>query len=636
MTPERWRQVGELFEASVPIDPGGREPWLRAACGDDDDLRAEVGRLLALDERANRIGFLSLQEAASTPADRTASWHTHETPAPEPRAAGRLGSAPADDTGGFTPRQAIAPPTGRHTISEPPDLVRARLRVLPMIHILILASVFILKRAVFGLSDPASDLPYATVVLALVGLVILLWSRWPISLAGLKSLELGMVGLLAGLYAWLLYRVMLESSVRGDLLRAQFVLKNIVLMTAVLILTYGLYVPKSWRRAALVVAPLSLLPFATLAVLALRHPEAMGWLGDGWFTGAAPRAFEFGFDGLILSILAVSATYGAHTISWLRREVAEARRLGQYHLRRLLGAGGMGEVYLAEHVLLKRPCAVKLIRPGCASNARALERFEREVRLTAALSHPNIVEIYDYGRADDGTYYYVMEHLSGLSLAELVERKGALPPGRVVYLLRQVCEALREAHAAGLIHRDIKPSNIFAARRGGTSDVAKLLDFGLVLSRAGADAAHLSGEGQIMGTPLYMAPEQATGRGELDGRSDLYSLGAVAYYLLTGRPPFDGQDAIGVMIAHARDPVVPPSRGRADVPEDLERVVLRCLAKDPAERFRDAVCLEHALSRCACAGDWDRDRAARWWQVADIGDRDRGPSRPRSRLTSDC
>jgi serine/threonine-protein kinase len=294
----------------------------------------------------------------------------------------------------------------------------------------------------------------------------------------------------------------------------------------------------------------------------------------------------------------------------------------------------MGEVYLAEHLLLKRPCAVKLIRPGCANNPRALERFEREVRLTAALSHPNIVEIYDYGRADDGRYYYVMEYLSGLSLAELVERHGVLPPGRVVYLLRQVCGALGEAHAAGLIHRDIKPSNIFAARRGRMEDVAKLLDFGLVLSRAGSGAAHLSGEGQVLGTPLYMSPEQVRGGRELDEGSDIYSLGAVAYYLLTGRPPFDGGDGIAVMIAHAHDPVVPPSRVRADVPEDLERVVLRCLAKDPADRFPDAEGLEHALGECGCAGDWDRDRAARWWRHAGAGDRP--PSRPRRSLVSDC
>jgi eukaryotic-like serine/threonine-protein kinase len=627
MTPERWRQVGELFKASVRIDPAGREPWLRDACGGDDDLRAEVGRLLALDERADRVGFLTATEATDPLPDRTASWRPRaEALPPEPGPAGRPGATPADDTGGFTPRQAIAP-TGRHTISEPPDVVRARLRVLPMIYILILGGLFILRRAFYGPGDAAYYRANATVILSLVGLVVLLWSRWPIPLAGLKALELGMVGLLAGLFAWVQYRVTLESSVRGDLMRSQFVLKNVVLLTAVLILTYGLYVPKGWRRTAVVVGPLALFPFATLAVLALRHPEAMAWLGEGWLSGPAPRAFEFTFDGMILIILAVGATYGARTISWLRREVAEARRLGQYHLRRLLGAGGMGEVYLAEHLLLKRPCAVKLIRPACATNPRALERFEREVRLTAALSHPNIVEIYDYGRAEDGTYYYVMEYLNGLSLAELVERHGVLPPGRVVYLLRQVCEALGEAHAAGLIHRDIKPSNIFAARRGAKGDVAKLLDFGLVLSRAGPHAAHLSGEGQVLGTPLYMSPEQVRGGRELDGRSDLYSLGAVAYYLLTGRPPFDGESGIGVMIAHASDPVVPPSRGRPDVPEDLERVVLRCLAKDPAERFPDAEGLEQALGECACARDWDRDRAARWWQGADAGDHELG--RPR-------
>jgi eukaryotic-like serine/threonine-protein kinase len=633
MTPERWRQVGELFKDSIRIDSAGREPWLRAACGGDDDLRAEVGRLLALNERADRVGFLPPPEATDPLRDPTASWPSR-VEAPSPGPAGRPKSAPADETGGFTPRQAIAPPAGRHTISEPPDVVRARLRVLPMIHILILGGLFILKRAVFGPEDPVYYRVNAAVILALVGLVALLWSRQPIPLAGLKALELGMVGLLAGMFAWVQYRVTLVSSLSGDLLRAQLVLKNIVLLTAVLILTYGLYVPKSWRRAAIVVGPLALVPFATLAVLVLRHPEATAWLGDGWFSGPTPRAFEFAFDGLILIILAVGATYGAHSISWLRREVAEARQFGQYHLGRLLGAGGMGEVYLAEHMLLKRPCAVKLIRAGCATNPRALERFEREVRLTATLSHPNIVEIYDYGRAEDGTYYYVMEYLSGLSLTELVDRHGVLSPGRVVYLLRQVCEALGEAHAAGLIHRDLKPSNIFAARRGGTGDVAKLLDFGLVLSRAGSDSAHLSGEGKVLGTPLYMSPEQVRGGRELDGRSDLYSLGAVAYYLLTGRPPFDGEDGIGVMIAHAHDPVAPPSRGRADVPEDLEGVVLRCLTKDPAERFPDAERLEHALGECACAGDWDRERAARWWRDADTGERPL--SRLRASLPRNC
>jgi serine/threonine-protein kinase len=214
-----------------------------------------------------------------------------------------------------------------------------------------------------------------------------------------------------------------------------------------------------------------------------------------------------------------------------------------------------------------------------------------------------------------------MEYLPGLSLAELVERHGPLPPARVVYLLRQVCGALREAHAAGLIHRDIKPSNIIAARRGGMDDVAKLLDFGLVRRATTVRAAHLSAEGQVFGTPLFMSPEQATASAELDERSDIYSLGAVAYYLLTGRPPFEGGNGIVVMIAHARDPVVPPSRLRPGIPEDLERVVSRCLAKDAAARYADAASLERALGECACAGNWDHDQAALWWR-----DYDRAPA----------
>ena len=346
-----------------------------------------------------------------------------------------------------------------------------------------------------------------------------------------------------------------------------------------------------------------------ILVLALRHPEAMGWLETRLGSSTTPLVLLFTYYGLILIILAVSATFGARTISGLRREAAEARRLGQYHLRERIGAGGMGEVYLAEHRLLKRPCAVKLIRPEVMADPRVQVRFEREVQMTASFSHPNIVEVYDYGRSEDGTYYYVMEYLPGLRLEELVQRYGPLPPGRLVYLLRQVCQALRVAHAAGLIHRDIKPSNVIAARRSGMDDVAKLLDFGLVLPRAGSTSPHLTGEGQVLGTPLFMAPEQVMSGGRVvDVRSDLYALGAVAYYLLTGRPPFEGEDGIGVMIAHARDPVVPPSQVRADLPEDLERVVLRCLAKDPAERFEDAESLDGAMGACVCAGNGARSR----------------------------
>ncbi|MHC5544101.1 serine/threonine-protein kinase, partial [Singulisphaera rosea] len=320
----------------------------------------------------------------------------------------------------------------------------------------------------------------AAAMLALGVIAAVLWSRRSLSLGRLKALEFATVAVLAAMVACTQYHVMLQSSELGNTLKAQRVMKNSVLLTSILILTYGIYVPKNWRRTAAVTIPLALLPFATLLSLGVGHSEAMSWLLEGnTDDGTMPLAL-FSYDAMLLLILALCSTYGAHTISRLRRQVVEARQLGQYRLRRRIGVGGMGEVYLAEHELLKRPCAIKLIRPSNVSDPKTLERFEREVRITATLSHWNTVEIFDYGRTEDGTYYYVMEYLPGLSLEELVKRHGPLPPGRVVYLLRQVCLALREAHGAGLIHRDVKPSNIFAARRGGVDDVAKLLDFGLV------------------------------------------------------------------------------------------------------------------------------------------------------------
>ena len=611
MTPDRWRRIGDLFDASLRLAPPEREAWLRGACGDDEGLRVEVAHLLEHDERAARDGFLPASEAPGEAPGRTASWSSPGGRRP-PRGPAPLDVAGAatSDTTVFSPRAAI---TAGFTqpISAAESMVRARLRELPMIYILFVVMATIYRTAVLRDDDLVLYYLDVTIVAMLGGIIALLSSRWPISIVRLRGLELGMIGMLAGRVATVLYRLIIESSVRGDPLMAQLTTKNIVLLTAILILTYALYVPKSGLRAALVVGPLALLPFATLWVLYLRHPEAMGWLGLESSQCEAPHAWLFSFDLMSLIILAVGSAAGAHMISRLRREVAEARQLGQYRLRRRIGGGGMGEVYLAEHQLLKRPCAVKLIRPDRVTDPTALARFEREVRLTATLSHPNTVQIYDYGRTEDGTYYYVMELIEGLSLAELVGRHGPLPPGRAVYLLRQVCQALREAHAAGLIHRDIKPSNIFAARCGGMDDVAKLLDFGLVLPAAWTIAPHLSEEGQILGTPLFMSPEQAMGGRPLDERSDIYSLGAVAYYLLTGRPPFDAGGGLGVMIAHVHDPVVPPSLFQAGIPEDLEHVVLRCLAKDAADRFPDAGSLERALGECACAGDWDQDLASR-------------------------
>ncbi|SIO31288.1 serine/threonine protein kinase [Singulisphaera sp. GP187] len=622
MTPDRWRQIGDLFDASLQHAPPERDAWLRQACGQDEDLRAEVGRLLAQDERAGQHVFLPPPEFAPRSLERTASWSPHDDRLPpwESHHLDRVKAALAEDTGGFTPKAAIVVGSAPPPISEPRSVVRARLRELPIIYIL-LVGMATLWRSTVSVGDHDSTLYYLDVMVIVIlgGIIALLSSRQPLSLACLKTLELGMIGMLAGRLAIVQYRLMLVFSLRNDRMMAQLTMKNIVLLTSILILTYGLYVPKSWRRTSLVVGPLALLPFAILFILAAQYPVTMGWLWEGWRRSTTHRIWLFSFDAMILLILAVGSAFGARTISQLRRQVAEARQLGQYRLRRRIGSGGMGEVYLAEHQLLKRPCAVKLIRPEDVADPRALARFEREVQLTATLSHPNTVEVFDYGRTEDGTYYYVMEYLPGLGLAELVERHGPLPPERAVYLLRQVCLALREAHGVGLIHRDVKPSNIIAARRGGMDDVAKLLDFGLVRPAVAATprSSQLSREGQILGTPLFMSPEQARGGQELDERTDIYSLGAVAYFLLTGRPPFDEPDEIGVIIAHARDPVIPPAQVCAGIPEDVDRVVLRCLAKDPADRFPDAESLERALGDCGCAGQWGQAEAARWWRGAE-------------------
>jgi len=594
------------------MNPAKRETWLQRACGDDESHRAEVARLSNQEEGADSEGGGSFTESMSTYLDTTANWI--------PRGDNRRshgdrqvehGGALADR---FAPQPAIAFVAHSQPSFESRPVLQQRLFGLTIVCMLMVGMTLFWKSVVLWEPDANDLIPYTIVLLVQGGIAIYLSRARPVSSSVLKVLELGVMGLVAAAFAFTQYQGMLHLSLHGDPLRAQHVLNHRVHVAAVLILSYGIYAPKGRWHTALVVGPLAILPSAVLLALFLRYPQAMWWLVRVTTAHGSSPLEVFGLDVLVLLMLAVVSASGAHTISRLRRQVKEARQYGQYHLLRRLGAGGMGEVYLAEHQLLKRPCALKLIRPGIESGLDALARFEREVRLTATLSHPNTVEIYDYGRTEDGTYYYVMEYLQGLSLAELVEQYGPLPPGRVVYLLRQVCGALLEAHAAGLIHRDIKPSNIFASRRGGLYDVAKLFDFGLVRPLTRSVSSQVSTEGQVLGTPLFMSPEQAERDRVIDGRSDIYSLGGVAYYLLTGRPPFDEEEGLRLMIAIARDPVVPPSQVHSGIPRDLERVVLRCLAKDATERFPDAESLERALGECVCTAEWNQDHAARWWR----------------------
>ena len=307
------------------------------------------------------------------------------------------------------------------------------------------------------------------------------------------------------------------------------------------------------------------------------------------------------------------SSIASRVIHRLRSEVSSIRSLGQYQLERKLGEGAMGVVYQATHGMLKRPTAVKLLRPELGG-LEMLERFRREVQLTASLTHSHTITIYDYGRTPDGLFYYAMELLEGANLQELVDATGPQPVRRVVHILRDVALALDEAHSVGLIHRDIKPTNIMLARKGGTHDIVKVLDFGLVKRMLEDGDPDTSNSGAVEGTPLYMSPESIKDPPAVDSRSDLYALGAVGYYLLTGRPVFEGDDEFDVYMEHLAKAPVSVSEVRADpVPPELERLVLACLAKDKQDRPQSAQALADALDRLDLSL-WTRTDAAEWWK----------------------
>jgi eukaryotic-like serine/threonine-protein kinase len=427
-----------------------------------------------------------------------------------------------------------------------------------------------------------------------VALSVLLWRRTTFGLWRLRLVELVLFGtLLSMLVLSLGADLFLDHELRTPWAEGDHALFHYAsswsLPFFALIICYGTLIPSTWQRCVRVVA--------TMAVVPLSVSLAAG-LAEGIFNQSFIQSFLLQM-ALWLGAGSAIAIYGAHRLQALQHEVSQARQLGQYRLKERLGSGGMGEVYLAEHALLRRPCALKVIREEFARDPRALHRFEHEVQMTATLTHPNTVQVYDYGHAEDGTFYYVMEYLPGLNLEQVVNRDGPLPVRQVLRILRQMCGALREAHGVGLIHRDLKPSNIILCERGGVTNVAKLLDFGLVLSAETApDTPSPTGRRVTAGSPRYMSPEQATGRADLDHRTDIYSLGAVGYFLLTGQPPFVRGTVVETLKAHHRDAVVPPRRLRPGLPTDVETVVLRCLAKAPNDRYADMNALEAALRAC--------------------------------------
>lgn len=437
---------------------------------------------------------------------------------------------------------------------------------------------------------------------------VILWRRPSLSLLQLRAVELVLFG---AMYAqWAMVHAFLYPTMT---LRNPPVWFGVIQGYAVsmpwifLIIIYGIFIPNTWQRCAVVVGVMACTPL----IVSVANGFAVQ------VTAGHSPAFFLGAVAACMAAAVAIAVYGSHRIEVLRQEVLAARQLGPYRLGRKLGAGGMGEVYLAEHLLLRRPCAVKMIRPERAGDPENWRRFEREVQTTATLTHPNTIQIYDYGHADDGTFYYAMEYLPGLTLEQMVTQHGPFPAGRAIYLLRQICGALGEAHAAGLVHRDIKPSNIIVCERGGQHDVAKLLDFGLVLVQtSGASSTEKIG---VAGTPAYMPAEQADGLTQPDARSDLYSLGAVAFFLIAGEPPFVRRTLSQLRAAHRTEAVTFPEAFAKQLPEDLKAVVLRCLEKDPAHRFRNVGELELAFAACTDAGSWTQGQAGDWWKERDVG-----------------
>ena len=505
------------------------------------------------------------------------------------------GEAPA------SPRQAAAatPPP-----FVPPDLADAganRLAVFALLAGITSLLLSIASRQVFGRFGEASVNP--TIWLGATGASLLLsfsvaWIAWRRMLPPSTLLDVG-----------LLYEIAESLCISLTYYQAPMPSDSFPRGwsgVAVLILVYPLIVPATRGKAILAtLAAAAMDPLGLVVLVAAGKPKPpTGFLVPMFL----PTALAAGV-ALVLSRLVYKMTV----------EAERGHEMGSYHLEELLGRGGMGEVWRANHRLLARPAAIKLIRPeSFGSDGRELvRRFEREARATAALHSPHTVDIYDFGTTEDGTFYYVMELLEGFDLDTIVSTFGPLPPERVAQILIQACHSLGEAHQGGLIHRDVKPANIYVCRYGLDWDFVKVLDFGLVKNPqwSAEEKRPLTVSGVIAGTPGYMAPEMGLGNPDVDWRADIYALGCVGYWLLSGKPVFDsGPSPMQSVMDHIQKPAPPVStRTKQSVPEELDFILLQCLAKQPNERPQTMQDLAESMSRIRFASPWTEEQSRRWW-----------------------
>jgi serine/threonine-protein kinase len=476
---------------------------------------------------------------------------------------------------------------------------RAALAVAVAISVLMNA----LGRYVYQTPDPLAsrfaglvpDVYLAYIALFAIGLALVWRDRWPVSTVSLIVL------------AALLSSGLLDATLTAILYPAEDRFAGAALF---LFLTAAL-VPWALRYQVALAATITLAYPAAALIASATIPEVAAFWDsqpDSW----ARRTIVD--HSITIGVLALVSVYITRTLYTMRRELHAAARLGNYVIEGELGKGGMGKVYRARHSMIQRPTAVKVMEAQAARSPEALARFEREVQLSATLTHPNTITIYDFGQSEDATFYYVMEYLDGLDLQRLVEKFGPLPPERTAFILRQVCGSLAEAHSRGIIHRDLKPSNIFLTERGGLYDFVKVLDFGLAKQmRSSPDDVQLTQVGRVFGTPLFMAPETAA-EDNVDHRADQYSVGCVAYWMLTGRPPFEGTSPYDVIAKHLKVDAQPPSSiSELPISQELDTVVLKCLTKRSADRFQDMAELGEAIDSLSFDPPWSGERAREWW-----------------------
>jgi serine/threonine-protein kinase len=483
-------------------------------------------------------------------------------------------------------------------VSEVEAFLQARLRLVSAVLALAGLALWIVSR----LADAASrgwesaDLTHPSVVAHLAacllgGALFAVLRRRRFRGTALLLLDAAAAGLLVG------------TCILIDVFSFRTGIRQLPGMTALLLIARAVVVPDGPVRTFWLSVPV------VPAFLAVALVHGTYWVQEGVEIPEGRFVSWLLWEQATLALGVGTAVLASQVGHSLRRRAWEAGQVERFTLEERIGSGSMGEVWRARHGLLRRPAALKLLRPGLAGEGE-LRRFENEVRQTARLTHPNTVAVFDYGTTADGDFYYAMELLDGADLDRVVRATGPVPAARAIHLLAQACGSLHEAHGIGLVHRDVKPANLVLCRRGGEDDVLKVMDFGLVRDLSDPGAA---GEAGLAGTPLTMAPEVVLRR-PAGPAADLYSLGAVGCFLLTGQPIFDHAEVGALLAAHLREEPIPPSARGAPVPRDLEEVLLRCLRKDPGARWESAAAMREALLACADAGRWTPGDARRWWE----------------------